>query len=226
MASYRTSNKILFIQNDIMSQSYLTNLNSLFLKRWFSFITEQGVPSKDKHIISFLIDEASSLKMSDKQFIPFVVSQIRKYRCYGIWGFQSFAQVQNLYGKEGAETLKHNTGTVFYLGNQDLETGRAISQALGKYSYRKDDRKLTREVLTPQEAMYLKGAEHGGILVSGHQPPMIIKTIAPHYKHRKFQSWLYQEAPKISSKAHNMPPLLPLKELITESTKRNAHKST
>lgn len=222
MASYRTSNKILFIQNDIMSQSYLTNLNSLFLKRWFNFITEQGVPSKGKHVISFLIDEASSLRMSDKQFIPFVVSQIRKYRCYGIWGFQSFAQVQNLYGKEGAETLKHNTGTVLYLGNQDLETGKAISQALGKYTYHKDDRKLTRDVLTPQEVMYLKGAEHGGILVSGHQPPMIIKDIVPYYKHRTFQSWSQQEAPKIIGKANNMPSLLPLKQLIKTST-TNAH---
>lgn len=222
MASYRTSKKILFIQNHIMSQSYLTGLNSLFLKQWFNHITEQGIPKENTNVISFLIDEASSLQMADKQYIPFVVSQIRKYRSYGIWGFQSFAQVEHLYGKEGAETLRHNTGTVLYLGNQSLDTGKTISQSLGKYSYSKGDRKLTREVLTPQEAMYLKGAEQGGILISGHQPPMKIKNIQPYYENHSYKKWAEQDAPNIISNALDMPPLLPITELVKNEYQTNS----
>lgn len=111
MASYRREKKILYLQNDVMSQSYLASLNSLFFMAWFSFITSEGIPDVADNIIAFGIDEASSLKMK-KDILPLAVSQIRKYKSYGIFGYQSFSQVQDLLGFQGAETLRQNTGTI------------------------------------------------------------------------------------------------------------------
>lgn len=211
MASYRgDAKKVLFIQNDIMSQSFLKGLNSLFLKEWFTHITEEGIPPTNSNVIAFLIDEASSLRTSDKNFIPFVSSQIRKYRAYGIWGYQSYSQCQELLGREGARTLKMNTGSVLYLGKQDLDTAREISGSLGKYSFEREGKKSTREVRTPEELMYLDG----GILVSANQPPIQLKRVQAYYENRKMNQWAQTLPPAIKPIPQLMPPLLPIDELI------------
>lgn len=211
MSSYRSDDpKVLFIQNDIMSQSYLKGLNSLFLKEWFSHITESGIPKPESNIIAFLIDEASSLKTSDKNFIPFISSQIRKYKSYGIWGYQSFSQCQDLLGKEGAQTLKMNTGSVLYLGNQNLDTAQEISKSIGKYTYKENDKKMSREVRTAEEIMY----QEGGILISGNQPPIHLRNIKGYYQDRKQRIWSEQAAPEIIPITQEMPSLLPIDELI------------
>ncbi|MEP0264202.1 type IV secretory system conjugative DNA transfer family protein [Dokdonia sp.] len=211
MHSYRSDErKILFIQNEIMSQSYLKVLNSLFLKEWFTHITEAGIPEQGSNVIAFLIDEASSLKTSDKNFIPFISSQIRKYKSYGIWGYQSFSQCQDLLGREGAQTLKMNTGSVLYLGNQNLETAKEISQSLGKYTYMENDKKAAREVLTAEEVMYQGGA----ILISGSEPPIKLKKVRAYYEDKKMRKWSEIPVPDISSIIQEMPALLPIDELI------------
>jgi len=216
MASYRNSKKILFIQNDLMSQKYLQGINSLFLKSWFSHITEAGIPDAKSNILAFMIDEASSLRTSDPMFIPFITSQVRKYLSYGIWGFQSYNQCIDLYTRQGAETLRINTGTVLYLGNQDLETGRTISQSLGKYTYEKDDFERTREVLTTEEAMRLNGCKDGGILLSGNQPPILLKKIQGYYENKSFKKWSEVPTPPIRGIATEEPELLPIDELLKQ----------
>ena len=220
MASYRYSKRILFIQNDIMSQNYLKGINSLFLKSWFDHITEAGIPKDpDSHVLAFMIDEASSLRTADPMFVPFITSQIRKYKSYGIWGFQSYNQCIDLYTREGAETLRANTGSVLYLGHQDLQTGKTISQSLGKYSYSKNDKDGVREVLTPEEVMRLNGHKDGGVLVCGNEPPILLKSIPPYFKDKTMREWSEVPAPPLVGISGEMPPLLPIDELLKQPTK-------
>lgn len=213
MSSYHTEKKILYLQNEVMSQSYLASLNSLFFMAWFSFITSEGIPDKEDNIIAFGIDEASSLKMK-KDILPLAVSQIRKYKSYGVFGYQSFSQVQDLLGFQGAETLRQNTGTVLYLGNQDLDTGTQISRSLGRYSYEEDGVQKVREILTPEEAMHLDNCKSGGILFSGQNRPMRLKRIKAFYEIPKYRKIVEQATPPIEEMYHQMPPLLPIDELV------------
>lgn len=219
MESYRHSKRILYIQNDLMSQNYLKGINSLFLKSWFNHITESGIPDSNSNIIGFMIDEASSLRTSDPMFVPFITSQIRKYLCYGFWGFQSYNQCIDLYTREGAKTLRMNTGTVLYLGNQDLDTGKTISQSLGRYTYEQDDIKRVREVLTTEEAMRIKGYEDGGILISENEPPILLKKIKAYYEHEPYRRWSEEPAPPINPIAMEEPQLLPIDELLKQPSK-------
>lgn len=214
MESYRSEQRVLWVQGSIMAQKHLTGLNSLFLKEWFTHIVEAGIPEKDSNVIAFLADEMSAVRTSDKNFIPFITSQIRKFNSYGIWGYQSFSQCEELYGKQGASTLKANTGTVLYLGKQDLETATQISRSLGRYSFEKDNKTATREVLTAEEAMYA-GAKEGGILLCGNERPIVLKRIRAYYEDRKLRK--KSEIPVGDISTHNpMPPLLPIDELIAD----------
>ncbi len=213
MGSYRDEKRILWIQSSVMAQDYLKGLNSLFLKEWFTQIIEAGIPTKTDNVIAFLVDEAGSLKTKNKQFIPFISSQIRKYKAYGIWGYQSFSQCQDLYTQQGAETLKANTGSVLYLGGTNLATATEISKSLGKYSYKENDRTHHREVLTPQEVMH-KNTKDGGIFISSGQAPMLLKRIKAYYQNKKYRKWAEEQAPPIQSGIDAMPPLLPVDVLI------------
>ncbi len=215
MDSYREEKKVLYLQNDVMAQSYLASLNSLFFTSWFSHITSYIPNSNDDNVIVFGIDEASSLKMK-KDLIPLVVSQLRKHLSYGIWGYQSYSQVQDLLGFQGAETLRQNTGTILYLGNQDLDTGTRISRSLGRYTYDKEDRESVRELLTPEEAMYLDDSKQGGILFSGQNRPMKLKRIKAFYEIPKYKKWAEMPAKPIPQMHHDMPPLLPIDSLLPE----------
>lgn len=212
--SYRKSKKVLYLQNDVMSQAYLSPLNSLFFTSWFAYITEQGIPPKNSKTIVFSIDEASSLKIK-KDIIPLVVSQLRKYNSFGIWGYQSFSQVQDLLGLQGARTLKQNTSNVLYMGNQNLETARELSNALGKYSYTDDNGvQKARELRTQDEAMYLEDCKKGGILLSGQHRPMRLKNIKAFYEITAYKKWANKDPEPIVPIAQEMPPLLPIDELI------------
>lgn len=213
MSLYRSEKRVLWLQSSVMAQQALTGLNSLFLKEWMTQLMEAGIPKSDEQVIAFLVDEAGALRTSDKGFIPFISSQIRKYKAYGIWGYQSYSQCIDLYGKEGAQTLKNNTGTVLYLGGQDLDTATTISKSLGRYSFTKDDRLQHREVMTPQEVMH-KTSKDGGILISSGQPPMPLKRIKAYYQNKKFKEWAEEPAPQITNGTLEMPPILPVEELI------------
>lgn len=213
LGAYRTEKRILWLQSSVMAQQTLSGLNSLFLKEWFTQLIESGIPTPEDNTLAFLVDEAGALRTSDKNFVPFISSQIRKYRAYGIWGYQSYSQCVELYGKEGAQTLKNNTGTVLYLGGQDLDTATVISRSLGKYSFTKNERIQHREVMTPQEVMH-KTSNDGGVLLCNGQPPMPLKRIRAYYENKKFKKWAEQPAPPIDSGVSEIPPLLPIDELI------------
>jgi type IV secretory pathway TraG/TraD family ATPase VirD4 len=217
MSAYRNEKRILWLQSSVMAQQTLSGLNSLFLKEWFTQLMESGIPAPDDNTLAFLVDEAGALRTSDKGFIPFISSQIRKYRAYGIWGYQSYSQCVELYGKEGAQTLKNNTGTVLYLGGQDLDTATVISRSLGKYSFTKNERVQHREVMTPTEVMH-QSSKDGGMLICNGQPPMPLKRIRAYYENRRFKKWAEQPAPPIDISVSEMPPLLPIDELIGSIT--------
>lgn len=215
MESYREGKKVLYLQNDVMAQSYLASLNSLFFTQWFSYITAQGIPEEDKQTIVFAIDEASSLKMK-KDILPLVVSQIRKYKSFGIFGYQTYNQVIDLLGLQGAQTLKQNTGTVLYMGDQNLDTARELSSSLGRYSYKSKEQEKTREVLTVEEAMYLDDCKEGGLLCVGHHRPIKMKKIKAFYEIPEYKKWSEQEAPEITPISQDLPPLLPIDDFINK----------
>ena len=212
MESYRSQKKILWIQSSITQQKRLMGLNSLFLKAWFTHIMDAGIPKKEDNTIGFLADEMSAVRTMDKGYIPFISSQIRKFKSFGVFGFQSYSQCIELYGKEGATTLKANTGTVLYLGQQDLETATHISKSLGRYSYEKDGKTLSREVLTPEEVMHSHTKE-GGFLLCNNERPIQLKRIKPYYVDRKMKKQAEIPTPEVFAN-NPMPELLPIDALI------------
>jgi len=230
MHAYRREKRILWLQASVSSQDYLSGLNSLLLKEWTTQLMEAGIPDPEDHTIAFLVDEAGTIKTKDKQYIPFLTTQLRKYASYMILGFQSFSQCISLYGKEGADILKSNAGSTLYLGSQGLDTATEISRTLGKYSFSNANGHTShREVLSPQEVMH-STSKDGGILVINGKPPMPLKRIRAWYQNKKYKTWGEKSAPPIQGGIHQMPPLLPIDELIgttdPEMASENNHKIT
>lgn len=223
MESFRYEKKILWIQSSITAQKRLKGLNSLFLKAWFDFIMKSGVPSEAELPIAFYADEMSAVATTDKGFIPFISSQIRKFKSFGIFGFQSYSQCINLYGKEGATTLRTNTGTVLYLGKQDLDTATHISKSLGRYSYEKEGKTLSREVMTPEEVMY-QHTQEGGFLITSEERPICLKRIKAFYQDKLLRKRTEIPAPEIQTN-NPMPELLPIDELIKDVMELNKNAS-
>jgi type IV secretory pathway TraG/TraD family ATPase VirD4 len=216
MTSYRTKPKILFIQNKIMNQEYVSGLNSLLFMAWFSE-TINSLPKEGEHTLVYLIDECSSLKMK-KSILPLASSNLRKHNSYGIYGYQSFAQVEQMLGREGATTLKQNTGTIFYLPNQDLHTAQDISRQLGKYTYQDENGTFREpELLTSDQVSYLeKGI--GGILFSGNQRGILLKNTLPFYKIKKYLKWSKESIEPLEKLKTEIIPVLPIQEIIQNKT--------
>ena len=106
----------------------------------------------------------------------------------------------------------------YSLGNQDLDTGTQISRSLGRYTYEEDGITKVRELLTPEEAMHLDSCKKGGILFSGQNRPMRLKHIKAFYEIPKYRKMAEEKTPPIPEMHHDMPPLLPIDELVTLST--------
>lgn len=174
---FRNKRIALFIQNNVAELKYYGALSSLFFQQSFKEILTR-IPEEHENRIFYLLDEASSL------FIPEfsnVIANIRKYKCGLSLIFQSYNQLENIYGHSEAKAIVANCATKIYLPGQSPEICTMISQALGKFEYI-DDQGMTqsRSLLLPDEVRMTKKAI---IFISNEMP--IHATLHPFYKNPK-----------------------------------------
>lgn len=128
---------------------------------------------RGKYEVLFLLDELAQIGFLE--IIPKAISFIK-----GIGGqlwlfFQSYAQMQNIYGKD-ADTILGNSTQIFY-GCNDNKTAELISKSLGKKTvreYRKNGEynDISKDLLSPDEVRKLS-PENPIILMAGRSPIMV-----------------------------------------------------
>ncbi|GAB5417046.1 MAG: hypothetical protein Crog4KO_19120 [Crocinitomicaceae bacterium] len=212
MEEYRERSKILYIQTPVMDQEHVAILNSLLFSRFFSYCMSTR-PEEHQNTIAFMIDECSSLRMKPS-LLPLAVSNLRKYRGFGVFGFQSIAQIRELYGRDHAQTITQNAGTRLFFPGQDLPTSQELSSMLGRYDWKDGEgRQHSRNLLNPDEVSFLQNKD-GALLFSGSERGILLKDIRPWYKNRRLVKRSKIESPERDPVDASMPLLLPIEDII------------
>ena len=109
------------IQRPLMSMWLDTLLLRLMTK------TPNGKPPKPVWLI---IDELASLNKLPS--LQSALTRARKYQIKTVLGYQQQSQLQEIYGKEGAETITGNPTTKIFFRTGDANTAKAVSDSLGE----------------------------------------------------------------------------------------------
>ncbi len=217
MEAYREKSKILFVQTPVMNQEHVAILNTMLFSRFFSYCMS-AIPEDVQNSIAFMIDECSSLRMKSS-LLPLAVSNLRKHRAFGVFGFQSLAQIREMYGNEHAQSITQNVGTKLFFPQQDLTTSDELSRILGRYDWKDDEGRMhTRNLLNPDEVSFLE-RKNGALLFSGNERGILLKNVRHWYKNRRLVNRSKIECPERDSVEANMPALLPIENII----KRHNH---
>lgn len=164
------------------SDAYLyRSITASFFESFFSNILHK-TPGNEGLPITFLIDEASSMKLPS---LPQALALTRKNAVSIATLWQDYNQIEHLYGKNEAVNIFANSHLkVFMPSGQPLETCSMLEKLIGRYSYIDDkDITRTRELLTAQEIHELDKL----LVLSGNKPPLLLKP-SPYYENKKLKS--------------------------------------
>jgi len=154
-----------------MTGKHITNFGSLLIQQIYTALVEtsrkEGGELKIR--MNFILDEFANFTKIETFQSMLTVSRSRNIRFYIC--IQSFAQIEERYGKEGAHNIMDNT-MLFYLKTGNTETANKISDRLGTYTaqsygessnsnikYDKSSSSMSlisRKVLTPEEVMRIE----------------------------------------------------------------------
>lgn len=97
-------------------------------------------PDRDDRKLWFIIDELPSLNQIPD--LPKAMAEVRKYGGCFVIGFQNITQLEELYGRPGAQTINSLAGTKVMFRCADSETSKRLSLFLGE-----------QEVVEPNESI-------------------------------------------------------------------------
>ena len=92
---------------------------------------------------------------------------------------QNFAQLDDVYGKEEAETIRGNCGNIIYLITTELKALEEISKMCGEVKSKKDDKTASTPLVTVSDLQRMKQFEV--IILRMRKQPFKTK-FTPHYK--------------------------------------------
>ena len=112
--------------------------------------TSNGQPPKPVWLI---IDELASLNKLPS--LQSALTRARKYQIKTVFGYQQQSQLQELYGKEGAETITGNPSTKIFFRTGDATPPKAVSAVLvNRRSLARRSTTLSPVVFTPEQRTY------------------------------------------------------------------------
>lgn len=117
---------VIFVIVETQGESPLQFFVSLLYQQMFDIIYRYGILKVPFH---FLMDEFANVPVPDG--FPEIVSTIRKYGAYISIILQSVSQLQSKY-KDDWKGIIGNCDSLLYLGGNDRETFKYISEQLGK----------------------------------------------------------------------------------------------
>jgi type IV secretory pathway TraG/TraD family ATPase VirD4 len=121
--------QILFLQVDIQKRDTVSPLLAAILHL---IVTRNfGRPRKDPLIIA--LDELPTLYLPD---LPKWINEFRSYGFVALLGYQNFAQLQHIYGRELSRALFAACGTKVFFNPKDRETANEFSGYLGEKEVR------------------------------------------------------------------------------------------
>lgn len=126
---------------------------------------------------NFLLDEFANMPPLKDVTTMITAARSRQIRFTMI--IQNFAQLDQVYGKENAETLRGNCGNLIYLVTTELKALEEISKMCGEVKSKKDDKTASTPLVTVSDLQRMK--ENEVIILRLRMNPFKTKFI-PDYK--------------------------------------------
>lgn len=132
-------------------------LVTIFLKQCYETlvrVAQERTGGKLKYRTNFLMDEFANMPpLSD---VDAMVSAARSRNIKLSFIIQNFSQLNDIYGKEKAETIRGNCGNTIYLLSTELSALEEISKMCGEVKSKKDDKTDSRPLITVTDLQNLK----------------------------------------------------------------------
>ena len=136
------------------------SLVTIFLKQCYETlvrVAQENSGGKLKYRTNFLLDEFANMPpLSD---VDAMVSAARSRNIRLSFIIQNFSQLNDVYGKEKAETIRGNCGNTIYLLSTELNALEEISKMCGEVKMKKDDKTDSRPLVTVTDLQNFKEEE-------------------------------------------------------------------
>ncbi len=146
------------------------SLVTIFLKQCYETlvrVAQENNGGKLKYRTNFLMDEFANMPpLGD---VDAMVSAARSRNIRLSFFIQNFSQLNDVYGKEKAETIRGNCGNTIFLLSTELAALEEISKMCGEVKSKKDDKTDSRPLITVTDLQNLK-EEEAIILRSRNRP--------------------------------------------------------
>lgn len=132
-------------------------LATIFLKQAYEVLVDVAHKSpKGKLPIrtNFILDEFAN--MPPLKDITAMVSAARSRNIRFTFIIQGFSQLNDVYGKEQADTIKGNCGNKIFINSSDLADLEEISKLCGEIKSKEKEKTASRPLLTPSDLQKLK----------------------------------------------------------------------
>ena len=132
------------------------SLLTVFLKQCYETLIEvaQSNGGKLSYRTNFILDEFSNMPpLSD---VDSMVSAARSRDIRFTFIIQNFAQLNDVYGKEVAETLKGNCGNLIYLISTEMAALEEISKMCGEVKSKEKDKTASTPLVTVTDLQKMK----------------------------------------------------------------------
>ena len=126
---------------------------------------------------NFLLDEFAN--MPPLKDVTTMITAARSRRIRFTMIIQNFAQLDSVYGKEDAETIRGNCGNIIYLITTELKALEEISKMCGEVKSKKDDKTASTPLVTVSDLQRMKPYEV--IILRMRKQPFKTK-VTPNYK--------------------------------------------
>ena len=126
---------------------------------------------------NFLLDEFANMPPLKDVTTMITAARSRAMRFTMI--IQNFAQLNEVYGEQSAETIKGNCGNLIYLISTELKALEEISKMCGEVKSKKDDKTVSTPLITISDLQKLKMFE---VIVRRLRIPPFKTKLTPNYK--------------------------------------------
>lgn len=155
------------------------SLVTIFLKQCYETlvrVAQENPGGKLKHRTNFLLDEFANMPpLSD---VDAMVSAARSRNIKLSFIIQNFSQLNDVYGKEKAETIRGNCGNTIYLLSTELAALEEISKMCGDVKSKKDDKTDSRPLVTVTDLQNFK--EEDALILRSRMRPFKTKLKFDH----------------------------------------------
>ena len=162
------------------------SLATIFIKQCYETLIDvaQEMGGKLPYRTNFILDEFANMPPLKDVTTMVTAARSRKIRFNFI--IQNFAQLNSVYGKEDAETIRGNCGNIVYLISTELSALEEISKLCGEKKSKEKDKTASTPLVTVSDLQRLK---RWSIIVLRLRKMPFKTVMTPNFQLEKNNSW-------------------------------------